>query len=47
MPLTKFRDTNFHIDAEVHVKDLMDSDMTVIETKVEDDRLLNALIFGG
>jgi len=47
MPLTKFRGTNFHDDADEHVIELMDSDMTVMETKIEDDSLLNALIFGG
>lgn len=53
MALTKFRGTNFHTDAETHVAELVDSDHTIlktkdyIETKSNENSLLNALIFGG
>ena len=47
MPLTQIRGTNFHTHAEQHIDNLRDSEETVLETKIGDDSLLNALIFGG
>ena len=47
MPLTQIRGTNLHTHAEQHIDNLRDSEEAGLETKIGDESLLNALIFGG
>ncbi len=47
MPLTQIKGSNFSTDANTHVDNLRDSEETLLTTKIGDDSLLNALIFGG